>query len=1134
MTTLSEHIIVAGAKNRLPMLEKSMYDSWASRIRLFIKGKKHGRMMLDSIDNGLLQGEDPIECINKAMAFLSDVASRFPDSNNQLRTSSNTRNQATIQDAFQTKDLDAYDSDCNDLSSAKAVLMDEVPEFIIKFLKMIQVRLNATVRNIKTDNGTEFINQTLKAYYEEVGFSHQTSVARTLQHNGIVKRQNRTVVEAARTMNVLYDWVSRASMLVKFLIKLSVRERPKSRAAGVRHWTSRQEDQQTFQEHLYIVPYVLCISLMIDKGTVRETLAEGTEGAPHLGPERPRVYFDLSPKEKDMYNVDIRMLLEGSELTKEDRESQLVEVQLGYGGAQNRVGNANPGQARQIKCYNCNDIRHKSQNFTQLKRPQNSDYFKDKMLLMQAQENRVALDEEQLLFLTDDCDAFDSDVDEALTAQTMFMANISSADPVSNEVSPSYDLDILSKHVKDNAVPGVQIVDNSLTAELATYKEQVKVYERRARFELTEREQKINEQLRIVITGRNFKEETLKKEHHSVKLQLASTINHNKLMVEEVTSLKKDFKQKENKYLEDFLDMKSLKEKVEERLFKQDQSLQIVHMLCRPNPCYNELNKVAIGYTNPLCLTHAKQVHPALYNGHEIIKDDHVPAIVHNTEDTLEIAEITKRKMNDKMKDPECVNHKVKIAPHDYSKENFLATFKLQKQLTPEQIFWSQDLIKMKTEALKDISKDHVKPIVLAPHKYAIDVEPIPSRLRNNKEAHLDYLRHLKESVETTREIAEEAKVVSPLDSSIFFACHYTKHSQELLEYAIGTCPQDSHQQDKKHAFAPLIRKKQVTFSKQCDTSNSSTHKHVTQLNTQTTIVHVSPSTGVNRCTDASGSQPRSNAKKNRISPTKGVNRMKVEEHHRTNKSHLRTTNHDDSSSRSKRTVIGDSVISRVYYVEGLGYNLFYVRQFYDFDLGVAFRKHSCYVRDTDGVELIKVSRGSNLYTISVEDMMKSSSICLLSKASNNKSWLWHQRLNHLNFSTINDLARKDLVRGLPRLKFKKDHLCSACQLGKSKKHTHKPKTENTNLEVLNTLHMDLCGPMRVQTINRKKYILNKMTTLSEHIIVAGAKNRLPMLEKSMYDSWASRIRLFIKGKKHGRMMLDSIDNGLLVYPTVE
>nr|GEV55116.1 integrase, catalytic region, zinc finger, CCHC-type, peptidase aspartic, catalytic [Tanacetum cinerariifolium] len=128
--------------------------------------------------------------------------------------------------------------------------------------------------------------------------------------------------------------------------------------------------------------------------------------------------------------------------------------------------------------------------------------------------------------------------------------------------------------------------------------------------------------------------------------------------------------------------------------------------------------------------------------------------------------------------------------------------------------------------------------------------------------------------------------------------------------------------------------------------------------------------------------------------------------------------------------VIGDSMIFRVYYVEGLGHNLFSVEQFCDFDLEVAFRKHSCYVQDTDGVELIKCSRGSNLCTISAEDMLKSSLICLLSNASKNKSWLWHRHLNHLNFGTINDLARKDLVRGLLRLKFEKYHLCSPCQLG--------------------------------------------------------------------------------------------------------
>nr|GEX03981.1 hypothetical protein [Tanacetum cinerariifolium] len=330
------------------------------------------------------------------------------------------------------------------------------------------------------------------------------------------------------------------------------------------------------------------------------------------------------------------------------------------------------------------------------------------MLLMQAQENGVELDEEQLLFIAcgqdnvvdedvdeqpvqdlalivynvfqaDDCDAFDFDVNEAPIAQTMFMANLSSADPIYDEAGPSYYSDILSEvhdhdhyqdavcehhevhemhdnvqpnyvvdshadytsdsnmilydqYVKDNIVPVVQsnvssipndaymmilndmheqptqhvsvttqnnVVDKSLTAELATYKEQVELYERRARFKLTEREQKIDEQLRIVITDRNIKEENLKKELHSV---------HNKSMVEEVTSLKKDFKQKENKYLKEFLDMKSLKEKVKDKLYKQDQSLQTVHMLCKPKPYYDEQYKVAIGYKNPLCLTRAKQV----------------------------------------------------------------------------------------------------------------------------------------------------------------------------------------------------------------------------------------------------------------------------------------------------------------------------------------------------------------------------------------------------------------------------------------------------------------------------------------------------------------------------------------------
>ncbi|GJX43585.1 integrase, catalytic region, zinc finger, CCHC-type containing protein [Tanacetum coccineum] len=160
-----------------------------------------------------------------------------------------------------------------------------------------------------------------------------------------------------------------------------------------------------------------------------------------------------------------------------------------------------------------------------------------------------------------------------------------------------------------------------------------------------------------------------------------------------------------------------------------------------------------------------------------------------------------------------------------------------------------------------------------------------------------------------------------------------------------------------------------------------------------------------------------------------------------------------------------------VYYVEELGHNLFSVGQFCNSDLEVAFKKHTCFVRDLDGVDLIKGSRGTNLYTIFVEDMKRSSPIFLLSKASKNKSWLWHRRLNHLNFGTLNDLARKDLVRGLPRLKIEKDHLCFASQLGKS-------SYQQTTVKILANLKAKAdIGFFVGYTPNRKGYrIYNKRT----------------------------------------------------------
>ncbi|GJS28391.1 integrase, catalytic region, zinc finger, CCHC-type containing protein [Tanacetum coccineum] len=138
--------------------------------------------------------------------------------------------------------------------------------------------------------------------------------------------------------------------------------------------------------------------------------------------------------------------------------------------------------------------------------------------------------------------------------------------------------------------------------------------------------------------------------------------------------------------------------------------------------------------------------------------------------------------------------------------------------------------------------------------------------------------------------------------------------------------------------------------------------------------------------------------------------------------------------------VHGNITICHVYYVEGIGHNLFSVG-----------------------------ARESNLYTILISEMAASSPICLMSKATSTKSWLWHRRLSHLNFGTINDLTKQDLVDGLLKFKYDKDHLCSACEQGKSKKSSHPPKMVPSTHSKLELIHMDLCGLMRVESINGKR-----------------------------------------------------------------
>nr|GEV85903.1 putative ribonuclease H-like domain-containing protein [Tanacetum cinerariifolium] len=783
----------------------------------------------------------------------------------------------------------------------------------------------------------------------------------------------------------------------------------------------------------------------------KETLAEGNEGAFHLGPERPRVYSDLSPEEKERMQLnskfvnnmfpgwgrfvtavklnrglrdsnydqlyaylkqheahayDNKIMLDRltqhiveslalmSNVSHQQYNSQssttppstyvqphfadntqldsglsptdnLIEIltntlalltqsnktylpqtnnQLrtssntrnqstgagaaGYGGAQNRVGNANPSQARQIKCYNCNG-------------GQDNDVDED---VDEQPVQDLALNVDNV-FQVDDCDAFDSDVDEAPTAQTMFIENLSSADPVYDEASPSYDSDILSEvpdhdnyqdvirehhevhEMHDDVQPNYVVdshTDYANDSNMIPYDKHDEIEQKNLLI--------INDNLIVDYLSKdvfytatdymliassfsNMHEAFNAAQKRIADLESENSHLKNKTQNDDHDVMIKHFSKLEVEHLNLQLKYQHLKESFENK--KSVTSLDA--------PTFDLV--FVIGQLKNQVQSRGNTIHKLREKISGMTKKHSDADNIHD----LKALDSQNKELHAKVNALHDLNERW-WAENKKVKRHYKKLYDLIKITCAQTIDKTNSLLTKDANLKAQIKENHksncvtmpaVKSKVLAPGMYVIDVEPIPPRNRNNKEVHLDYLKHRKERVATLCEIIKEARVEDPLDSSLASACHYTKHSQKLVEYVIGTCPNYFNKGDKQIASTPVTRKKRVTFLDPCETSTNNTLTHVKQQIMNKTNEHVIPFTG------------------NFVKRFIGIVRFR--------------NDHFGAIMGYEDYVIGDSVISRVYYVEGLGHNLFSVRQFCDSNLEVAFRKHSCYVRDTDDVELIKV-----------------------------------------------------------------------------------------------------------------------------------------------------------------------------------
>nr|GEV49211.1 retrovirus-related Pol polyprotein from transposon TNT 1-94 [Tanacetum cinerariifolium] len=372
--------------------------------------------------------------------------------------------------------------------------------------------------------------------------------------------------------------------------------------------------------------------------------------------------------------------------------------------------------------------------------------------------------------------------------------------------------------------------------------------------------------------------------------------------------LNSDFKIREDELLDKQIQVKKRIKELDHILVKTGQSIEMIHMLSpKPDSFYHTEHKIALGYQNPFYLKQAQQKQESLYDG-KVLLEMHDPPVVHDSEETLQLAQESRLKMKQLNK---------QIKPANYTKINHLSrVFVSQMAKSREELYFSNT---SKTASLS-------KPISVPNEEFSDDTTSSVARKFLNEEnvSINEHQKKQKPKVKKTMKVGSIERLASPNPSK--------------PRYVLRWSPTGRMFDLKGKIIASSESESQFDCSK-----------------------------GDNACTS------------NHLEPT--IKRFP----------------------NSTFSLAG---------------------QFCDSDLEVAFRRNAYFVRNLEGVYLLKGNRSTNLYTINLHEMASASPFCLMARASSTKSWLWHQCLSHLNFDTINFLAKNDLVFGLLKFKYHKEHLC--------------------------------------------------------------------------------------------------------------